>query len=249
MVTEANVRQYREEGYTLVPELLAPREIEWARSVVDLFIDEHRDQRPEHLDKPHFVSDELLQVCSMPTLLDAVEKFIGPNIALFSSHIIAKAKGDGLAVPWHQDGIFWDLEPMNVITLWLAIDDSTVENGCMRVIPNTQNVGPLPHYEVEHPETKVLHLTLGGEHVDEAKAVDCVLPAGGCSFHAPYLIHGSAPNFSQSRRCGYTMRFMPTSTKLRRDGPYEQWFRDHKLYLVRGEDRDGVNDYVNAPRH
>jgi ectoine hydroxylase-related dioxygenase (phytanoyl-CoA dioxygenase family) len=133
---------------------------------------------------------------------------------------------------------------MEVVTLWLAIDASTVENGCMRVIPGTHALGPITHVRDEHPETKVLHERLPDEVVEEHRAVNCVLPRGGCSFHAPYLIHGSLPNVSTKRRCGLTMRFMPTTTRLRRNGPLAKWFAKHPLYLVRGEDSAGVNEYA-----
>lgn len=245
---QQKVQQYEREGYTLCPTLLDADSLAETTDYMDWYIEKQvaAGRRPEHLDKPHVGDERFLKICSHPAILETVSRFIGPNIVLFASHIICKAKGDGLAVPWHQDGIYWDLEPMNVITLWLAIDDSTVENGCMRVIPGTQNVGPLEHIDIENPETKVLHRGLRPEAVDESAAVDCVIPKGGCSFHAPYLIHGSAPNTSPKRRCGYTMRFMPPETRLLRDGSMSKWFKDHPLYLLAGKDAGGVNTYVNA---
>src|SRR5204862_1591291 len=73
-------------------------------------------------------------------LLDIVEQFVGKNIALFASHYIAKPPRDGQPVLWHQDGSYWPLQPMEVISIWLAADDSTTENGCMRVIPQTHPI-------------------------------------------------------------------------------------------------------------
>jgi hypothetical protein len=248
MVTQDQVRQYHDRGYTLCPQLLERDELEQVAACINRYVEQEtaRGRRPEHLDMPHPQEPELLKVCSRPAVLDAVEQFIGPNIVLFASHIICKAKGDGLEVPWHQDGIYWDLEPMNVITLWLAIDDSTVENGCMRVIPGTHRAGPLEHVDIENPQTKVLHRGIPPSRFDASTAVDCLLPRGGCSFHAPYLIHGSAPNTSTKRRCGYTMRFMPPETRLLRGGPLSKWFGNHPLYLLRGRDARGVNTYANG---
>lgn len=248
MVTKANVEQYRREGYTLCPEFLGGSDLARMTDRINAYIEEQvaAGARPEHLDKPHTKDPAFLGLCGMPAILDAVEQFIGPDIVLFSCHIICKAKGDGLEVPWHQDAIYWPLEPMDVITLWLAIDESTVENGCMRVIPCTHTSGAIEHIDIAQPETKVLHRGVAPESVDLGKAVDCVLPRGGCSFHAPYLIHGSAPNASSKRRCGFTMRFMPASTRLIRDGEMAKWFKDYPLYLLRGRDAAGVNAYANA---
>ena len=58
---------------------------------------------------------------------DFVERFIGPDIALWSSHFICKPSGDGQRVPWHEDSAYWGarLSEHEVLTVWLAIDDST----------------------------------------------------------------------------------------------------------------------------
>jgi hypothetical protein len=247
-VTQEQVQQYHSEGYTICPRVLDTGELEEVTAVVNQYVEQEtaKGRRPEHLDMPHLDQADFLRVCARPAILDAVQSFIGPNVVLFASHIICKAKGDGLEVPWHQDGIYWDLEPMNVITLWLAVDDSTVENGCMRVVPRTQRLGPLEHVEIENPQTKVLHRGIPPQKFDASKAVNCEIPRGGCSFHAPWLIHGSTPNTSSKRRCGYTMRFMPPETKLLRDGPLAKWFVNHKLFLLRGNDTRGVNTYANA---
>lgn len=248
MVTQEHVRQYQNEGYTIIPELLSDRELAETTEIVNRYVEQEtaKGRRPEHLDMPHLQEPALLGVCSQKTVLDAVEKFIGPNIVLFASHIICKAKGDGLEVPWHQDGIYWDLEPMNVITLWLAVDESSVENGCMKVVPGTEALGPLEHVEMENAQTKVLHRGIPADKFDASKVVNCEIPRGGCSMHSPYLIHGSLPNTSTKRRCGYTMRFMPPETKLLRDGPLAKWFARHPIYLLRGKDAKGVNTYANA---
>lgn len=247
MITNEQVRQFEREGYTLCRQVVEPAVLAEMTAYMDGFVAEwSKVMRPEHLDKPHVWDKRFLDFCATPSLLDHVAALIGPNIVLFSSHIISKAKGDGLAVPWHQDAIYWPLEPMNVVTLWLAIDDSTVANGCMRVIPGTHTRGPLEHVKDPDPASKVLDLGVRPELVDETKAVDCVLKRGDCSFHAPYTIHGSAPNTSPQRRCGYTLRFMPPETKMLRTGPLAKWFANHPLFLLRGKDARRNNVYANA---
>ena len=245
-MSDAQLAQYERDGYAVCKGLLPAADLEAMAGHIDDYVAEQsRTRRPEHLDKPHFDDARFLEFCGHAAILDAVEQIVGPNIVLFASQIICKAKGDGLAVPWHQDAVFWPLEPPEVTTLWLAIDDSTVENGCMRVVPGTHSAGPLEHVEAESPQTKVLHRGLPPESVDESKAVDIVLARGDCSFHAPFLTHGSAANTSSKRRCGYTMRFMPASTRMLRTGPLSKWSAEHKLFLLRGRDEAGVNTYAN----
>jgi hypothetical protein len=244
MLTQSQITQYETEGYTIARNALPKDDLSKLRAHVDEWLAHlPRGQRPEHLDMPHLNDSVLFNACRHPALLDLAQGLIGPNIVLFASHMIAKAKGDGLEVPWHQDAEYWALEPMDVATLWLAVDDSTVENGCMRVLPGSQALGPLPHRAAEDKDSKVLDRGVDMSPYDMGKVVDFELAPGDCSFHAPYLLHGSNVNHSTRRRCGYTMRFMPASTRLIRDGEGGKWWANHKLFLLRGEDKDGVNTY------
>ncbi|HOC31230.1 MAG TPA: phytanoyl-CoA dioxygenase family protein [Armatimonadota bacterium] len=249
MLTTNQIRQYHNDGYTIHRRALTGTDLAGLREHVDyLLANLPAGQRPEHQDMPHLRDPYLFRMCSHPALLDLVQQIIGPDIVLFSSHLIAKAKGDGLEVPWHQDAEYWELEPMDVVTLWLAVDESVVENGCMRVIPGTQTLGPITHFTDEHKEDKVLDRGLDITRFDLNAAVNIELQPGDCSFHTPYIVHGSTPNRSQKRRCGYTLRFMPASTKLVRDGAMSRFWKDHPVFLVRGEDTAGVNRYeVEAP--
>ena len=73
---------------------------------------------------PHFEHPYLFKYLTHPRVLKVIERFIGPDIVLWSSHFISKRENDGMEVPWHQDGVYWgeSLDPMHVITMWLAVD-------------------------------------------------------------------------------------------------------------------------------
>ncbi|MEP0767443.1 MAG: phytanoyl-CoA dioxygenase family protein [Fimbriimonadia bacterium] len=242
-ITQADVDLYRRQGYIRFGRILTDDELAAAREHVDwLMANLKEDEWPERMNGIHNEDEKMYALCTNPRLLDAVEKFIGPNIVLFSSHLLCKPEREGHAVPWHQDGIFWPLEPMDILTVWLAIDDAGPENGCMRVIPGTHTRGPIEHVP-QDTGTQVLHLGLPMSEVDESKAVDIELKMGEFSMHEPWLIHGSNVNRSNKRRAGYTMRFMPATTKLTRTpGFYEK----HKMYVVRGNPVPGINDYANV---
>jgi len=242
-LTPDDIAAYYRDGFMRYGRILTEEELSDVRAYVDrLIANLPPGKRPENLNMPHVDDPYLLRLCSHPRILDVIEKFIGPNIVLFASHIISKRQGDGLPIPWHQDAAYWELEPMKVMTLWLAIDDSTVQNGAMRVIPGSHLWGKIQHVPYTVKE-QVLDQEMADIKLDESKAVDVELKAGECSLHEPLLIHGSKPNTSTMRRCGYTMRFMPPETKLLRTGRY----KDHPLYLLRGKDARGTNTYVNVP--
>jgi chlorinating enzyme len=251
--TPEQAQFYHENGYVKLGRIFTRSEMDALRQRVDGMIAALPEgKRPEEMDVPHFTDPSLFRYLVDPRVLDVIEDFIGPDILLWSSHFIAKPKGDGKAVPWHTDGAYWGtrLQPMKVITMWLAVDESTVENGCMRVIPGSHKKieASLEQYESVDKAKYVFGARLREEFVDEAKAVDLELKVGECHFHDAWTIHGSNPNVSEKRRCGYTMRYMPAHVVHTQKGgglPHT-----HRIYLVRGQDRaGGRNHYAPIPEY
>lgn len=242
--------QYDRDGYVLFPEVLDPELIDEAREHVAWLQRKHPDLRPEELGHTLMTDDPFwVRLVADDRLLDIAATFIGPNIALFASHYICKPPRDGQQVLWHQDGSYWPLDPMEVVTLWLAVDDSLPENGCMRVIPGTQDLD-LQKMIPNTTMPNVLKSGMDESLVDEARAVDCVLKAGGVSVHHPNLVHGSNANTSDLRRCGLTIRYIPSTTRIRTEGargltPEGRW---PSAFLLRGETVPGVNDYNPWPK-
>jgi hypothetical protein len=198
--------------------------------------------RPEAMDVPHYGDAKLFDWIFADEILDLVEPVLGPNIALWSSHFICKPKGNGKRVPWHEDSYYWQkrLEPMNVCTVWLALDPSTRANGCMKVIPRTHDNG-YSEYESVDQEKNVFNIEIKKHLVDESRQVFIELQPNQASLHNARLMHGSDPNTSDIRRCGYTMRFISTATKLHLDPGQEHLSR---IYLARGKDIAG-NRYAD----
>lgn len=241
--------QYECDGYVLFPNVLDADLIRETSDHVAWLQAQHPDLRPEHLGHTLMTEDPFwLRLISDDRLLDIAAQFIGPNIALFASHYISKPPYDGQPVLWHQDGSYWPLEPMEVVTLWLAVDDSLPENGCMRVIPGTHR----QTLQEMKPRTEVANVLSSGidpEFVEESNAIDCVLEAGGVSVHHPNIIHGSNANNSPRRRCGLTIRYIPTTTRILLKGSLTPEGRWPSAFLLRGEAVPNVNDYNPRPRY
>jgi ectoine hydroxylase-related dioxygenase (phytanoyl-CoA dioxygenase family) len=182
----------------------------------------------------------LLEFLLSDEVADLVEPIVGPNIALWSSHFICKDPFTGRATPWHEDSAYWEGRFSgydNIVTVWLALDRSTRENGCMRVIPGSHTGGFSQYEPVDRAQN-----TFGSriKDVDEDHAVYFELEPGECSLHDARIIHGATANTSPLRRCGYTMRYIPTSLKVIPE-KNPGW----KMWLLRGTDLAG-NTYENA---
>jgi chlorinating enzyme len=244
-LTSEQVESYRDTGYLIYREpVFSPEKFAGLKKCFeDLLNALPEGERPEGMDVPHFSHPELLKWLCDDDVLDLIEPVLGPDIALFSSHFICKPKGDGKRVPWHEDSNYWKgmLTPMEVCTVWLAIDPSTRENGCMKVIPHTHNTGR--HGFSDYSPVDGTKNVFGNEIVknqrDVSKAVAIELQPNQASLHDGRIIHGSDPNTSSLRRCGYTMRYFSTRTRFHHeDHPY------HRIYLARGRDHAG-NRYAD----
>lgn len=202
----------------------------------------HPEFRPEDLGH-HLVPDDpfWVRLVSDERLLDIAEQFIGPNIALFASHYIVKAPRTGKPVLWHQDGSYWPLDPMEVVTLWLACGRATKENGCMKVIPGTQGV-PLQEMKLNTAVESVLNSEIDPTMVDESSQVYLELEPGDVSIHHPNVIHGSEANTSDEWRYGLTIRYIPTSTRITVASA-------GCPFVLRGSAVPGVNEYLEKPRY
>jgi phytanoyl-CoA hydroxylase len=236
---------YQRDGLAIARAVIDHDLVEEGRQHIDWLMKRYPDLRPEQLHHNLMAKDAFwVRLISDERLLDVVEAFIGPNIALFASHYIAKPPYTGEAVLWHQDGAFWPLQPMEVITIWLSLDRVTPENGCMRVIPGTQHLDLqkiFPRMDVKN----VLNASIDEGLVDESRAVDVILEPGDLSIHHPNVIHGSNPNTSPNWRRGLTIRYIPATTKIITEND-QVW---PSAFLLRGEAVPGVNQYQPLPAY
>jgi non-haem Fe2+, alpha-ketoglutarate-dependent halogenase len=171
-------------------------------------------------------------------IVDRIKDLIGEDVIAWGSHFFCKMPGDGKRVSWHQDSSYWPLTPSKAVTAWLAIDDASVENACMRFIPGTHHLGHLTYKLSENDEANVLNQTVIGAE-SFGHPVDVELKSGQISIHSDLLLHGSEANQSNRRRCGLTLRYCPASVRAELG-----W--NAKGVVVSGRDDSG--HWGNAPR-
>jgi hypothetical protein len=258
LLSDAEVSSYGKNGYVTPRYRLPTGLLAGLRRSVEALIDSNADVRPEQLVGAHIKNskdtgvrgrDELLEFARHPDLLDIAEQLIGPDLILWGSQVFSKPARDGMAIPWHQDGQYWPMRPLSTVTVWIAVDPATTENGCLRVIPGTHASGLFPH-ETNNADGLALNQGVAKGAFDERQAVDIELEAGQISLHHAMLLHGSNANRSTNRRCGYAIRYMPATshfdrtlapTRIANNQSID--FSQRPLWLVRGKDRAN-NDFA-----
>ncbi|MDA0838672.1 MAG: phytanoyl-CoA dioxygenase family protein [Planctomycetota bacterium] len=215
-LTPEQVQRFEQEGYLNGIPIYSGEQLATVRENFDKLEQAEGRKKCEiglqarHLDLPF-----VWELAKTPAILDCIEDLMGPDVMLLSTHFFCKYPEFKQSwVAWHQDITYWGLEPPYALTAWYAVDDSDVENGCMRGIPGSHTKGIL-----EHGKSAIAGnlLSINQEakvgQVDDSKIFDFVLKAGQISIHHGHLVHGSNRNGSDRRRCGLTLRYIRPDSK------------------------------------
>ncbi len=242
-LTPEQVAQFHAEGYLAPVTLCSPEEMAEIRAEIERdIIDKPSVLRPKewrqsrHLDKA-----VVWKLCSNPVLVGTMQSILGEDLILWRSHFFDKKPFDSSEIPWHQDINYWPLEPALNVSAWVAIDNVTVENSCVQVIPGSHKKA------VPHIKKTADHIAFGEEadpaYVEVDKAVDIELKPGQCLVFTEKLLHHSHPNRSANRRLGLAVRITVPFVRV----DHEALFPGHACIQLGGQDRMGFNRMTEPP--
>ena len=238
LVTDADLKRYAETGVLFPIPVLTEGERRRFRGEVDELEALCGAGAPRTLyGQCHLNFKWAYDLSTHPRVLDAVERVIGPDILVHSTTLFSKHPGEKF-VSWHQDSHYWELSEPRLVSAWIALSDSTVENGCMRVQPGT-HLSRLEHTEVQHENNMLGNGSTITLELDEERAVDVVLRGGEMSFHHASVVHGSNPNRSTGNRVGFAIRYVAPEVRQRRG--------HHAVVMARGRDAYGHYEHLREP--
>jgi ectoine hydroxylase-related dioxygenase (phytanoyl-CoA dioxygenase family) len=157
-------------------------------------------------------SDALRELSKLPAILDLCADLLGPDVNLYWDQAVYKKPEKPRRFPWHQDNGYTFVEPQQYLTVWLALTDATVENGCPWVVPGLHRHGTLAHTYVE---------PLGWECLSEPEgAVAAPVPAGGAVVFSSLTPHLTGPNTTDAVRKAYILQYAPAGAVALRGDPH-----------------------------
>ena len=240
-LSDAQVAQFRTEGYVYPFRAVdAATALDYRQRIEAYEAKAGFDANRTLKIKGYLAFPWLVELAKSPAILDAVEDIIGPNIMLFGASIFAKNGRDPRYVSWHQDSAYFGLDPHEEVTAWVGFTESTIEKGCLKVMPRT-HLGPDLRHNETYAKDNMLAKGQSIEGLDESKAVSLELLAGEFSLHHERTAHGSGPNRAQDRRIGFAFFYIPTHVR--------SLIGRRQATLVRGADTYGHWDTDNLPRH
>lgn len=239
-LTAEQVETYNRDGFVRPVTIYSPAEIGVIREYFDRLLQQTiaAGGNSYSISTAHMKYAGVYDILTNPRIVDCVADLLGDDVIAWGSHFFCKMPGDGRAVAWHQDASYWPLSPSYAVTVWLAIDDADLGNGCMKFIAGSHHSGHLTYRKSSPEEHNVLDQTVENAESYGPVVVDDLL-AGQISIHNDLLLHGSDANMSTRRRCGLTLRHCHASVRA------EMGWND-KGIVVRGADPAG--HWKNPPR-
>ena len=200
---------------------------------------------------PHKVSAVIRHALSHDRIVDVLTRVIGPNVKAMQSMLFVKAEGrPGQA--WHQDEFFIPTRDRSLTAVWIALDDATVENGCLWVLPGSHRRGVLyPDRDQDDPRFDCTIEAYDFPYRDQ-DSVPVEVPAGSAVIFNGYLLHRSLPNtgrhgYRRALASHYMSAESPLAWKVPPGAAAANWdFRD--VVLVAGEDPYAYRGTVDENR-
>lgn len=234
------VEQYRRDGFCFpVPAMSADEADTYHRRLQTYEAATGGPIASNYRHKVHLLFTWATELVRHPTILDAVEDIIGPNIICWTTNFFIKEAETPAFVSWHQDSTYWGLSTDDVITAWLALTDAPAESGAMKFWRGSHKQPQLEHRDTFDEDNLLTRGQQLAVEVPEDEEVLVPLKAGEISLHNVKLVHGSAPNCTNRRRVGLAIRYIPPHVRQLK-------VRDSAM-LVRGVDSHGNFDPEPEP--
>ena len=214
-LTEDQVRQFDEQGFVVVDQVLTAEQLAKTLAEIDPLERAIEDDLVARGGRQaiseagaitfttHLVTRSawLRELVALPALVDICADLVGPNVRLYWDQAVYKKPEKPRRFPWHQDNGYTFVEPQAYLTCWIALTDATVDNGCPQVAPRLHRQGTLRH-RWEDP--------LGFQcFADVPDAVAAEVPAGGAVVFSSLTPHLTGPNVTDAVRKAYIVQYAP----------------------------------------
>lgn len=227
-LSAADLALYRHHGHLTVPGLFSTRTTEALVADIQHWGEDFLAELPagqrtwyvdggvkaravlRKLDNPHHHRDAVRELARTPALVDLVEQIIGPGVSVYFSQVFFKPPEGGGPKPAHQDNFYFGPnDEEGVVTAWIALDDATLENGCLYFGDGSQHGPVYPHIA---PPDEPYNLQLPAEILARQPMSPAPVRRGGVSFHHGNTFHQSAANLSTRWRRACALHYVNAHT-------------------------------------
>lgn len=217
VINDEQVRRYFEDGFIILEDFFTPEQTDALTEHIDVFDEATNRDLREHgrvkISIPdmivfsahlHAKDTQILEFIAQEKLIGLATRLIGPNVRLYWDQAVYKRPENPRDFPWHQDNGYTQTDPAHYLTVWLALNDATLENGCIWVQPNSHTNGVLEH----RPTDVGLQCYFG-----ENPGLAVPLRKGSIVAFQSLMVHRSTPNLSDHIRKAYIIQYSSVGFK------------------------------------
>ena len=232
-LTPDQIAFFHREGYLSISAITTADEVVQLCGLYDrLFETRAGRDVGDHLDLTSHDDDSEAQAPSLPQILNPAKyapelanthlranasaiarQLFGPSTAFRFDHAIRKPARTGAATPWHQDEAYADPAlDYHEVSIWIPLQEATVENGCMWFVPRSHTLDVVPHHPIGN-DPRIVGLEVDNPDAVATGSVACPLPPGGATLHHCRTLHYTGPNISAGPRRAYILAFGAPPTR------------------------------------
>ncbi len=255
-ISQENIQYYHDFGYLVAPEMIAPEEVAVLKNdTAKIFrgdygtIDGLLPVMPNEIDVdvlkkyvaihfPHKISPVIKDFLGQKDIVEVLKAIVSPNVKCMQSMLFVKGPGKA-GQAWHQDEYYIPTRDKSLIGVWIAIDDATIENGCLWIIPGSQKPSYMhprvPNTSNEYADTDTIDVTNYAK--DEVIPVE--VKKGGVVFFNGYVLHSSLRNKTEDNfRSALVNHYMSAESMLPwdQDGKLQAMADMRDIIMVAGDD-------------
>ena len=240
--TAAQIEQFRRDGYFITDPVLDPALLDQIAADFERLRAEQDDalrsagervgishEGRNFIAHIHAQSEAGGRLALSRDLAELAGSLLGPDVRLYWNQAVTKAPRTGGSFAWHQDSGYVPIEPLEYLTLWIPLEDATIANGTIFLIPGSHRWGLQEHLVDDESGDKV------GYRGDE-EGIPCEMQKGAIAVFSSLCLHRSGPNTTDNPRRAYVVQYSPTDAVNPETG--ERWGND--IEVLRG------GDYVAA---
>ena len=231
-LTENELLTFRHKGYLIIPHVLPLTEVQQLNYELEIRYQKrlknpeiaHDEQKRNQIHGLGANSERSRRLAEDPRILSLIEDYVKPGIALFSAKLISKGPNEPNNVcHWHQDEAYWHTysESQCRMSIWLPLQDTDKQNGCLRVIPGTHKKGVIiPHQPRKSRNYGACRLSfLPGER-ELPNTFYCEVPAGSAVLFSNKLSHSSLGNYTNQHRRVFILTYQEATVTKGKDNDY-----------------------------
>ncbi len=205
-------KRYQQQGFVaplaVIDESTAAQYAASLMSTVARYDDDSRFRSWTYV-KAHLVFPWVFDLAANAKVLSIAESILGEQIVLWDSFIPIKRPHSAGYFGWHQDGTYWSVAPLDqVITVWIAFNSVTIDNGAMQMIPDRSDKQQLPHTKTYDQSSMLRRGQKITSPIDVESACIISLQPGEASVHGAFTVHGSGPNQSNQWRLSVALTYV-----------------------------------------